>query len=203
MWHQNAKITVRPRISPLVIGFVTWWHPPGTVFIWNGILVTILDNCPKFISPLCVLVENLWSKSSQYPRNIDILTVTSSQYPIFVTRWQSQYPIKTVKWGQPHNWIDPQFEKRVNHVAPAENGGGWRVSVVDLGTDEVTSDLFRAVLVCNGHYSIPAFADVDNLKEFCGKVRSCRRSPYSTNRLKGKSGFRIQGRYVMGRFRVV
>ena len=69
--------------------------------------------------------------------------------------------------------MDPQFEKRVNHVAPAENGGGWRVSVVDLGTDEVTSDLFRAVLVCNGHYSIPAFAEVANLKEFRGKVPSC------------------------------
>jgi len=44
------------------------------------------------------------------------------------------------------------------------------VSVVDLGTEEVTSDLFRAVLVCNGHYSIPAFAEVANLKEFRGKV---------------------------------
>ena len=34
----------------------------------------------------------------------------------------------------------------------------------------MTSDLFKAVLVCNGHYSIPAFADVANLKDFRGKV---------------------------------
>ena len=62
-----------------------------------------------------------------------------------------------------------QFEKRVSRVAPAEDGG-WRVSVVDLASNEVTSDLFRAVIVCNGHYSIPAFADVENLKQFRGKV---------------------------------
>ena len=61
----------------------------------------------------------------------------------------------------------------MSHVAPAKDRGGWRVSVVDLASNEVASDLFRAVIVCNGHYSIPAFADVANLRQFGGKVRSC------------------------------
>merc|ERR1712038_1341621 len=60
------------------------------------------------------------------------------------------------------------FEKRVNHVVP-ENGG-WKVSVIDMGTAEVTSDSYRAIIVCNGHYSIPAFADIVDIEKFKGTV---------------------------------
>ncbi len=59
------------------------------------------------------------------------------------------------------------LEKQVKLVKP-DGGGGWKVSVKDLCTSALSDHSFDAVVVCNGHYSIPAFADVAGMDAFAG-----------------------------------
>jgi len=66
-----------------------------------------------------------------------------------------------------------QFETRVENVTPSEVGdpqSGWHVTTRDLATNKSTQHHFDALIVCNGHYSVPLIPDLPGLDQFKGRV---------------------------------
>lgn len=62
-----------------------------------------------------------------------------------------------------------QFNRLVTNVTPIE-GGKWKVFVKDLPNDKFESNVFDAVIVCNGHNSWPKIPVFDGIEEFSGKI---------------------------------
>ncbi|XP_043221853.1 flavin-containing monooxygenase FMO GS-OX-like 2 [Amphibalanus amphitrite] len=65
------------------------------------------------------------------------------------------------------------FETRVEQVTPLSVGdprSGWSITTRNLTTGAVENRHFDALLVCNGHYSVPAVPNIPGLKEFQGEV---------------------------------
>jgi len=66
---------------------------------------------------------------------------------------------------------DIKFEHLVEHVVPSvpgDPGTGWHVTVRDLRDGGTSSTLCDALMVCNGHYSVPAQPDVPGMERFAG-----------------------------------
>lgn len=62
-----------------------------------------------------------------------------------------------------------QFNRLVTNVTPVE-GDKWKVIVKDLPTNKFESNVFDAVIVCNGHNSVPKIPVFDGAEEFGGKT---------------------------------
>ena len=61
----------------------------------------------------------------------------------------------------------------VQMVTPAddfESSGCWRVTILDRETNQERSEIFHAVLVCNGHHTYPYVPKFEGLKDFEGSV---------------------------------
>jgi cation diffusion facilitator CzcD-associated flavoprotein CzcO len=69
------------------------------------------------------------------------------------------------------HYVNHAIQIQVKLVTPLAEGK-WEVSVRDLSSaaSAVTSDRYEAVIVCNGHYSIPSYADVKNMDDFRGRI---------------------------------
>jgi cation diffusion facilitator CzcD-associated flavoprotein CzcO len=52
-----------------------------------------------------------------------------------------------------------RFNTSIRHVSPVNNSAGWMITVENLSTGETTTSNFEAVVVCNGHYSVPNIPD--------------------------------------------
>lgn len=63
-----------------------------------------------------------------------------------------------------------RYKTLVRHVIPVKNGEGFNVSVEDLETGETATSFFAAVMVCNGHYSVPSIPKIDGMSNFRGTV---------------------------------
>ncbi|KAK3913651.1 Flavin-containing monooxygenase FMO GS-OX1 [Frankliniella fusca] len=62
-----------------------------------------------------------------------------------------------------------QFVQHYSHVKRvAPQGSRWSVVVEDLKSGRVTEEVFDAVLVCNGHYSVPYTPTVPNMSLYGG-----------------------------------
>ncbi|KAA0202625.1 hypothetical protein HAZT_HAZT009104 [Hyalella azteca] len=79
-----------------------------------------------------------------------------------------------------------KFEHVVLEVVPSKPGASdteWIVTVRDLTSDKLTTTLCHALLICNGHYSVPYIPSIDGIENFCGSTmhsHSYREaSPYS------------------------
>lgn len=62
-----------------------------------------------------------------------------------------------------------RFNHLVTNVIPIE-GDKWKVVVKDLVNDKSESHVFDAVIVCNGHNSIPKMPVFDGADDFSGKI---------------------------------
>lgn len=62
-----------------------------------------------------------------------------------------------------------QFNRLVTNVTPIE-GNKWKVVVKDLPNNKFESNVFDAVVVCNGHNSLPKIPAFDGADEFGGKM---------------------------------
>ena len=60
-----------------------------------------------------------------------------------------------------------KFEHLITRVEPSASSS-WMVSAKCLSSGQVTQDEFDAILVCNGHYSVPAYPEIKNIDSFKG-----------------------------------
>ena len=63
-----------------------------------------------------------------------------------------------------------KFGRRVTSVRPRTKGSGWDVETRDVRSGTISSSTFDAVMVCNGHYSVPHCAPINNIGSFEGTV---------------------------------
>jgi len=61
-----------------------------------------------------------------------------------------------------------QFNTQVLKVTPKE--GRWEVTTLELNTREETTDTYNAVVVCNGHFSVPVMPHIPGMELYTGKV---------------------------------
>lgn len=62
-----------------------------------------------------------------------------------------------------------RFNSLVTNVTPIE-GDKWKVVVKDLPNNKFESNIFDAVIVCNGHNSLPKIPVFDGADDFGGKI---------------------------------
>ncbi|XP_014275823.2 uncharacterized protein [Halyomorpha halys] len=62
-----------------------------------------------------------------------------------------------------------KFLHHVKLVEPIGNGTQWKVTVNDLPKQEETSSVFDAVMICNGHYHTPIYAELKGIESFPGE----------------------------------
>lgn len=60
-----------------------------------------------------------------------------------------------------------KFNHRVNYVAPVGDEQ-WEVQVKDLLTNITTTEVYDAIMVCNGHYHTPMYPDIEGVESFPG-----------------------------------
>jgi len=71
-----------------------------------------------------------------------------------------------------------QFEHMVESVEPTVEGdpeSGWTVTVRNLGTAQPVTSHIDALIVCNGHYSVPAMPNVEGMEAFSGLIEHSHR----------------------------
>ena len=56
----------------------------------------------------------------------------------------------------------------VREILTTENDKGWSVTVQNLNTKETVTSDFKAMMICNGHYSIPSLPNLPGLPMFSG-----------------------------------
>lgn len=57
----------------------------------------------------------------------------------------------------------------VKHVVPhKDKNSGWSVTVENLVTNQTVTSDFKAMMICNGHYSIPSLPELPGLSNFSG-----------------------------------
>ena len=49
-----------------------------------------------------------------------------------------------------------------------DKNSGWSVTVENLVTNQTVTSDFKAMMICNGHYSIPSLPDLPGLSKFSG-----------------------------------
>lgn len=88
----------------------------------------------------------------------------------------SSYPTQAEMLEYLHSYADHfdlnkfiKLHHQVIHVQPIENDK-WEVTVKDLKMNEFTTNVYDAVLVCNGHFFAPHFPSIDGINEFKGKI---------------------------------
>lgn len=62
-----------------------------------------------------------------------------------------------------------QFNHLVTNVQPIESGK-WKVVVKDLPNNKSVSNIFDAIIVCNGHNSVPNIPVFEGIDDFTGKI---------------------------------
>ncbi|XP_037068137.1 flavin-containing monooxygenase FMO GS-OX-like 4 [Pollicipes pollicipes] len=65
------------------------------------------------------------------------------------------------------------FETRVENVTPTsanDPASGWSVTTRDLNTNKTSHHFFDAMIICNGHYSVPTVPDLPGIRQFKGEV---------------------------------
>ncbi len=48
----------------------------------------------------------------------------------------------------------------------ASSGGPWRVLSTDQRTGQVKEEAFDAIFVCNGHYAVPHYGEIEGIEKF-------------------------------------
>ena len=56
----------------------------------------------------------------------------------------------------------------VKHVIPNLKASGWTVTIENLESNETITSDFKAMMICNGHYSMPSIPDLPGLTLFLG-----------------------------------
>ena len=49
-----------------------------------------------------------------------------------------------------------------------DKNSGWSVTVENLVTNQTVTSDFKAMMICNGHYSIPSLPELPGLSDFSG-----------------------------------
>eukprot|EP00092_Neocalanus_flemingeri_P007944 GFUD01008571.1.p1 GENE.GFUD01008571.1~~GFUD01008571.1.p1 ORF type:complete len:438 (-),score=120.28 GFUD01008571.1:45-1358(-) len=65
-----------------------------------------------------------------------------------------------------------KFHTQVSRVNPVltEDQTRWEVTTKCLKTEEVATNLFDSVMVCNGHYSVPVIPKIPGIAQFSGSL---------------------------------
>lgn len=62
-----------------------------------------------------------------------------------------------------------KFEHFVVHINPTENEK-WEIIIKDLPNNKFITQIYDAVFICNGHFSVPFIPKIRGAKEFRGKL---------------------------------
>lgn len=62
-----------------------------------------------------------------------------------------------------------KFSHNVTYIKPIANGK-WEISVNDLVNNAITTQIYDAVFVANGHYSVPNMPEIPGASEFVGEM---------------------------------
>jgi len=67
-----------------------------------------------------------------------------------------------------------KMNTKVERVTPLlddeAQSGKWKITYKCLTTNKCENDIFDAVVVCNGHYSVPIYPNIPDLEKFAGKI---------------------------------
>ncbi|XP_055952147.1 uncharacterized protein LOC129988065 isoform X2 [Argiope bruennichi] len=66
-----------------------------------------------------------------------------------------------------------KFHKLIENIRPLKHEDGtveWAVSFSDVVTKEKETYIYDAVMVCNGHYSVPYMPEIEGLNDFKGVI---------------------------------
>jgi len=153
--HLAANPQLRPTVieQSRVIGG-TWVYSPSTGHDEHGL--------PRHSSMYQNLTTNLPKEVMAFPDFPFANQQKSFLHHSEVLEYLEQYAQAHLL----HKYI--QLNTQVERVVPGKSG--WEVTTKQLSTGKMSTNSFQAVLVCNGHYSVPVVPQIPRLDEYEGEL---------------------------------